>query len=340
MENSSQSLIDFWAVITESKRIINAHSRHFLALSVLFLLPLSFSLAVFPTLLRTFTSPAPNHIVSLLRFSNSEKPPIILHPSLLLPHHKTLIFSLFFFSFILFFFLLAVSSITSSVFHGFYGRPVKLFSAVSSVFRSFFPLLITFITAQIVIFVIFSLFGVFSYVGFKGIQLIVGDFTYNSPHFYGISSFGAVLLGLTLVYVGVNWILVNVIVVVESKWGFESLNRSKDLIRGMKWVALSLIVFFGFFLTVLLWISIISGSDPAVTMDGLNTWLFVVQIVATSAVFTLLLLHGIAASTVLYMYCRALHGELAGEIAHEFASEYLSLPFDDKKVPHVVCYVY
>ncbi|KNA19874.1 hypothetical protein SOVF_057400 [Spinacia oleracea] len=345
MENSSQSLVDFWGVITESKRIINAHSRHFLALSVLFLLPLSFSLAVFPTLLHSFTSSQPNRIVSLLRLSihhsSAVDPPILLHPALHhYAHHKTLVFSLLFSAFILFFSLLAFASITFSVFHGFYGRPVKLISAIASLLRSFFPLLVTFIAAQIVISLIFALFGILAYLGVKGIEVIEGEFSYNSPYFYGVSSIGAILLGLVLVYVGVNWILVNVIVVVESRWGFEPMTRSSDLVRGMRWVALSLIMFFGFFELVLLWISLVSGGESIAVGDGWSTWAFAVRIVATTAILTLVLLHGIAATTVLYMYCKALHGELAGEIAHEFAADYVSLPFDDQKVPRIVCYVY
>lgn len=174
----------------------------------------------------------------------------------------------------------------------------------------------------------------------KGIEGIEGGFSYNSVYFHALSSIGVVLLGLVLVYVCVNWVLVGVIVVVESKWGFEPMVRSKGLVRGMRWVALSLIMFFGFFELVLLWISVVSGSNAGAELDGWNSWAFVVQIVATTAVLTLVLLHGIAATTVLYMYCKALHGELAGEIAHEFAAEYVSLPFDEKKVPHVVCFVY
>ena len=47
-----------------------------------------------------------------------------------------------------------------------------------------------------------------------------------------------------------------------------------------------------------------------------------------------------ATNTVLYMYCKAIHGELAMEIAEEFAKEYVSLPFDDGKVPHLVSVSY
>jgi len=66
---------------------------------------------------------------------------------------------------------------------------------------------------------------------------------------------------------------------------------------------------------------------------------FVVQIVVTSTSLMLLLLYYAAANTVLYMYCKAFHGELAAEIAEEFAREYVSLPFDDGKIPHVVSVV-
>lgn len=178
------------------------------------------------------------------------------------------------------------------------------------------------------------------YLGTKGFELIVGEFSYNSPHFIGASLIGAVLLGLVLVYVSVNWYLMNVIVVVESKWVFQPMIRSKDLVRGMRWVVLSLIMFFGFLASVLLWISMLSlDGDSGSMNDGWNTWAFIMRTVLTCAALTLILLHSIAASTVLYMYCKALHGELAGEIANEFAAEYVSLPFDDKKVPHIVFYV-
>lgn len=344
MSSSAQSLVDFWGVITESKRIINAHSRHFLALSVLFLLPLSFSLIVLPTLFHTFTSSEPNHIVSLLRLSLHSDHPRLLHHY---GHHlrlfrdqKTLTFSLLFFSFILLLALAGIGSITYSVFHGFYGRPVKLISAIKSLVRSFLPLFVTTIAAQIVAFLIFALLGLIMYLGTKGFELIVGEFSYNSPHFIGASLIGAVLLGLVLVYVSVNWYLMNVIVVVESKWVFQPMIRSKGLVRGMRWVVLSLIMFFGFLASVLLWISMLSlDGDSGSMNDGWNTWAFIMRTVLTCAALTLILLHSIAASTVLYMYCKALHGELAGEIANEFAAEYVSLPFDDKKVPHIVFYV-
>ncbi|GAB4840066.1 hypothetical protein Ancab_020775 [Ancistrocladus abbreviatus] len=332
--STPQPSVDFSGVISESKRIINAHSRHFLALSVLFLLPLSFSITVFPTLHATFTARQPNRIETLLRlmstFSNDQdhQQPII--------SSKTLIFSILFTIFILFLSLSALGSITYSVFHGFYGRPVKLISAFKSLSSSFVLLLATAISAQLVVSLIFGVFGLFGFLGVKGIELIGVQISYDSPYFIGFLLIWAAVFGLVLMYFAVNWALVSVIVVLESKWGFEAMARSRNLMEGMRKVGLSLVMFFGVFVVLLFWISMISDQDSDANDNWWKSWAFIVQIVATSAVLTLLLLHNIAASTVLYMYCKALHGELADEIAKEFAREYVSLPFDDEKVPHVV----
>lgn len=139
-------------------------------------------------------------------------------------------------------------------------------------------------------------------------------------------------------YLLVNWVLAGVVSVVEKSWGIDPLRRSSNLTKGMRRLSLSLFVFFGAFVGVLIWIS--SGSSLGLNGSGSNGWKsvgFVVQIVVTSALISLLLLHGLAATTVLYVYCKAVQGELAAEIAEEeFAWEYIGLPFDADKVPHVV----
>lgn len=161
---------------------------------------------------------------------------------------------------------------------------------------------------------------------------------FSSSYFIGFCIILLVIMGAILVYLQVNWALVCVVVVVESNWGLNSLRRSANLIKRMKWIALSLSLFFGFFMSVLAW----SSSFSAMDLDGDNwrNWGYVLQIVLTSTFLLLVLLYSTAANTVLYMYCKAIHGELAIEIAEEFAREYVSLPFDDEKVPHVVSVAY
>ncbi|WRX14850.1 hypothetical protein QQP08_007337 [Theobroma cacao] len=233
--------IDLWTILSESKRIINAHSRHFLALSVLFLLPLSFSISAYPAIIQLVSRPSPLTVETHLSFFN----PIQQQP----PNFpvKTLIFFFLYTLFTVIFSLFATGSITYSVFHGFYGRPVKLVSAIN--------------------------------------------------------------------------------------WGLEPLKRSKNLVKGMKGVAFSMILFFGFVSGIFSWGSAVRWGDA--DADNWRSWAFVLDIVVTSTALMMLMLYNLAASTVFYMYSKAIHGELAGEIAEEFAREYVSLPFDDGKIPHV-----
>ncbi|KAM1047866.1 hypothetical protein FF1_027095 [Malus domestica] len=104
----------------------------------------------------------------------------------------------------------------------------------------------------------------------------------------------------------------------------------------MRGVALCLLMFFGFLVGVLGFCNWVLALDLKGDTDGWKNWAFVVQIVVTATSLTLLRIYNAAANTVLYMYCWAVNGELAMEIAKEFAREYVRLPFDNEKVPHVV----
>lgn len=125
------------------------------------------------------------------------------------------------------------------------------------------------------------------------------------------------------------------IVVVESKWGYGPLKRSAALVKGMRGVALSILLFFSLLIGVL-----VGGCSTFLLHVGVPTgwwsWAVILQMVISSGFATILMLQSVAAHVALYMYCKALHGELAFEIAEEFAQDYLSLPFDKEKVPHVV----
>lgn len=162
---------------------------------------------------------------------------------------------------------------------------------------------------------------------------------YDSNYFMGLAIFVGVALVLVFMWLQVNWSLAYVIVVVESKWGYEPLRRSAYLVKQMRWVALSVLLFFG----VLIGLLVGGCSSFLVTVGaasgGWTSFGVILQMVVSSGFATLLMLQNIAASVVLYMYCKALHGELALEIAEEFAREYVYLPFDNDKAPHVVCVI-
>ncbi|KAK6921981.1 hypothetical protein RJ641_012488 [Dillenia turbinata] len=324
MASSLSSPLNLFGVLSESKRIINAHTRHFLALSVLFLLPLSFLITVYPTLLQTLSNSKRNPALTL-RFSTyqQQKP------------YDYLTLSLIYISVILILSLCATGAISYSVFHGFFGRPVRLLSALKSILYSFIPLLVTVICFQGIVFAVVGVFGVLFWLLNKGFELLGFEIGYGDPLYVALITFGVCVLVLILIHLQIIWGLAGVVVVVESSWGFGPLRRSANLVKGMRRVSLNMLLFFGFFIGVLVW----STSASAVRIEGANgwsSWVFVVQIVVTSSLMTSLFLHNLAANTVMYMYCKAVNGELAWEIAEEFAREYVSLPFDEEKVPHVV----
>ncbi|CAJ1939746.1 unnamed protein product [Sphenostylis stenocarpa] len=302
--------LNLWGVLSESKRIVNAHSRHFLALSVIFLLPLSFSIIVSPFL---FPLLYPHHTQTLQLQS------------------KTLTLTPFSIPLLLFllplplFSLCALASITHSVFHGFFGRPVKLPSALLSIPASLPRLLATTFLSHLILFSL-SL----------PLPLLLRRLSLSSPVFLAVSTLFLLALLFSLLYLRVCWSLAPVIVVVESTWGLQPLRRSASLINGMTPVAASSFLFFASLQAFLLWTALLVDSDGW----AWNDWAFVTQIVLTSTLLMILMLYSAAADTVLYMYCKAVHGELAVDIAQEFAWQYVCLPFDDGKVPHVVSVVH
>jgi hypothetical protein len=127
------------------------------------------------------------------------------------------------------------------------GRPVKLISAIKSMFTSFFPLLLTVIIFQVIISLICIAFGLFMFLVVRAMELLGHEVEYSSPYFVMFSGVLLVALIMVLVYLQVIWSLVSMIVVVESRWGFEPLSRSVSLVKGMRCVALSLLlIFWGF----------------------------------------------------------------------------------------------
>lgn len=185
--------------------------------------------------------------------------------------------------------------------------------------------------------VIFS-FALLAAIVYKGLLIIGLEVSLESNYFMGFVVLLGVVVLVNLIWLQVNWSLGTVVVVVESKWGYEPLRRSRYLLNGMRGIALSMLLFYGLAIGFLVW-GCSTSVENAGEASGWLSWAFVVQIVVSSGFMTLLMLHNVASNVVLYMYCRALQGELALEIAEEFAREYVSLPFDYEKVPHVVSVV-
>nr|GEV87021.1 hypothetical protein CTI12_AA457640 [Tanacetum cinerariifolium] len=140
-------------------------------------------------------------------------------------------------------------------------------------------------------------------------------------------TFTSYTLNLVIIYFHVNWSLPFVVVVVESKRGIEPLMRSSYLIKGMRSVSLILLLSYGTFCGLLVW----------VLTDSLHefiSWVYVLFTMLGSSYLVWLLLQITIANIVLYNYCKELHGELATG-TKGFAHEYINLLASDAKVPCV-----
>ncbi|KAI3884365.1 hypothetical protein MKX03_006843 [Papaver bracteatum] len=320
--------LDFWGVLSESRKIMKSHSRHFLALSVLFLLPISFSIVAFHTFQLTINRPEPKQPESLLRFTLNR------HEDKL-PNPKFLVCSLIYGFIVLVLSLCATGTITYSVYHGFFGRPVKLMSAIKSLLNSLLRLFTTVVSSLIVVVSISVFVTLVLFVIILVIEQLGFEISHYTENFSVFCVIGTVVLGLVVLYLFVNWSLAFVIVTIESSWGFDPLMRSKSLLKGMRGVSLSLLLFYGSILSLIVWLVWKFELGDGV-VDGA---IFVCLTVLASACLMAMMLNCIASYAVLYMYCKALHGELALEIAEEFSGDYVSLPFDEEKVPYVVTVV-
>uniref|UniRef100_A0A7N0V6N8 Uncharacterized protein n=1 Tax=Kalanchoe fedtschenkoi TaxID=63787 RepID=A0A7N0V6N8_KALFE len=326
---SLQPSINLAGVLSESNRIIAAHSRHFLALSVLFLLPLAFLTTISTTLHSLLLLPSHSPHLQTLTLLQL---PDLASPTALFPLIASLTALILAIS--------AVGSVSFSVFHGFFGRPVKLAIALRSLLRSFLPLLTTALLSAAIQFVVSALALIAFIAAIKGFEFLgFGNGTVDFRSNHVLISAVVIGIGLTsvLVFLHVNWALASVVVVVERSWGLTPLNRSSKLVKGMRTVTLSILLFFGFCIGFFAWL----GAGYVEDLSELSSsWVkgfgFVARTVAITALLTMFMFNSLAANTVLYLYAKALNGELAGEIAEEFAREYVSLPFDEGKVPHLV----
>ncbi|KAL6573481.1 hypothetical protein OROHE_001940 [Orobanche hederae] len=310
MSTHSPSL---WKILSQTWRIITAHPRHFLALSVLFLLPVSLSAMVYTFLLQP-TSLHSHYLQSLFVIPTPD-PQIPPSPK---PH---LLISLLYILSLLLYSLCANSSITYSTFTAFYDEPVKFIPSLKSITSSFFPLLATLLTKQIMLGSIIFAFGVLMLVAYNGLALLGLETDYSSRFFLIFVIVISVILGLALVYLQVGWCLSGAVVVLESKWGFESLRRSSYLVKGARSVVLSVMVLFGCFGGILTtWYSNLVANNAGGVSTG---WVFV-QMVAYVVFSTVLSLYGLVANTVLFVYCKESHGEM-GLLIDENGKEYITL---------------
>lgn len=311
MEITPVHTLNLSGVLSTSKRIIRANYSHFLALS-LFFLPLSISLVITPTF---------QHFAVDL-FHNFPQ------------NHKAVSSHLLYILIIYLSTLCAIATISYSTYHGFVGKQVNFFTSLKSLTSSILPVIITAIVAHIYLFLISLTFLLFVGVIFTSAQSLGFVIDYNSIHFTIFSVVVVATLIVIIIYFHLNWSLAFVIVVAESKWGFAPLIRSSYLVKGMRSVSFLLLLYFGVFIGIFAWLFSDTMYPPTSSSQS-----FLGFPMLGSFFLMLMFLRSSASNTVLYMYCKALHGELALEIDEGFDHHYINLPSDEEKVPQIVSVV-
>ncbi|KAF8659493.1 hypothetical protein HU200_058435 [Digitaria exilis] len=286
---------------SSTRRLVAAHSRHFLALSSLLLLPLALLLLALPCpFLPASTALPAAPSVSLQARPDPRRNPLPV-PVPVLALAAALLY------------LAAFAAAATSAHAGFFGRPVRLLASLRSVPASLIRLILTALPVSLLLLL---------------------------PHLPLPASLRAALPIVGAVLISPFWFLAGAAAVVESTAGFSPLRRSCRLLWGARLAALFAFLVFAAGIAVTLWGF---GGVAAETYDVAAGWSamapVVVKAVAGTALLVVMMLYGMVANIVLYMHCRALHGELTGEIYNEFADMYVFLPFDDGKDRHIVSVV-
>ncbi|CAN6338109.1 unnamed protein product [Urochloa humidicola] len=285
---------------SSTRRLVAAHSRHFLALSSLLLLPLALLLLALPC---PFLPASASSSPAAPSVSLRAKPDSLPLPLPVLALAAALLYLAAF----------AAAAAAASAHAGFFGRPVRLLASLRSVPASLVRLVATALPASPL--------------------ALLPLLPLPAPLRAALPILGAILLSPF-------WSLAGAAAVAESTAGFAPLRRSCRLLWGARLAALFAFLVFAAGISVTLWGF---GGVAVESYDAAAGWPamapVVVKAVAGTALLAVMMLYGMVANIVLYMHCRALHGELAGEIYNEFANMYVFLPFDDGKDRHVVSVV-
>uniref|UniRef100_A0A0V0HAL7 Putative ovule protein n=1 Tax=Solanum chacoense TaxID=4108 RepID=A0A0V0HAL7_SOLCH len=197
--------------------------------------------------------------------------------------------------------------------------------------NSFFPLLSTFIVSQTIfisITLLFALILVFVVRILQSLGLI--ELKSDLDHVLFLVIFSLIVLAPILIWLQVNWSLAYVITVVESKKGYETLRRSAKLVKGERWVALKILMYYEpVIVWMVVWCSMfLARGEQWRSFTGILLYAF------TSVMGYILMNQYLVANVVLYMHCKELNDEkLMSETA---AGEYVSLSVEEEERNHDV----
>ncbi|KAK4376637.1 hypothetical protein RND71_002933 [Anisodus tanguticus] len=294
-------------IIESTRSLFKSNVSHFHAISILFLLPIVLALVVYPSFHIALFHP--NYNFTSFSLSNFEIIVLIVYT----------------FSLVLFF-LCAVATTTYSAVQAYHDRPINVISSIKSIRNSFFPLLYTFIILHAIFISITLVFSLIFVILVRILQYLgLIELKHDSNHllFYVIPSL--IVLIPVLIWLLVNWSLAYAIAVVESKWGYETLRRSANLVKGKRGVAFRIHLYYGLVILII----VVNGSRFLGKGNQWRSLAVILQTALSSVMGFMIMNQYLVANVVLCMYCKDFNGEKL--IGDKFASEYVSLLVDDEK---------
>lgn len=132
------------------------------------------------------------------------------------------------------------------------------------------------------------------------------------------------------VYISIIWQMACVVSVLDSSYGVKAMMKSKNLIKGKRWVAIFIFskIHLSFFAVQIIFeLFVVYGH-------ALGVWRRVVFAVLCLLVLSKLFLFGFVAQTILYLVCKSYHHENVdksslADLLEGYLGDYAALSADD-----------
>jgi hypothetical protein len=297
-EQEDMQFLGFFGCYKESFKIIFSWRKIFTKITLTLLLPLSF-IFLFHIEVSNLIFKKIQHTEEQIDHTQQGTPKYEKLTDIISSQFITLLlFKLLYFTFLLIFSLLSTSAIVYTTASIFTSKDVSYKKVMKIVPKVWKRLMVTFLCA-------YAVFFVYNFITFFVIILLAISI--------GIKNGGVILFIFLMifyfigfVYLTLIWQLASVVTVLEDLYGFKSMVKSKELIKGK--MGLSIFIFLVLNVSFVL----IRLVFKVVVVDG--TWCFgyvdrTAYGILSLLLLSLLFLFGLVLQTVLYLVCKSYHHE-------------------------------
>ncbi|PWA85260.1 hypothetical protein CTI12_AA150920 [Artemisia annua] len=227
-----------------------------------------------------------------------------------------------YFTFLIAFSLLSTSAVVYTTACIYASRNLTFTSVCNVVPKVWKRLIVTFLCAFVVFF-IYNMLAFFMVVSF---MLLLPADTFGDVVFHIMLIF----YFIGFVYISIIWQMACVVSVLDSSYGVKAMMKSKNLIKGKRWVAIFIFskIHLSFFAVQIIFeLFVVYGH-------ALGVWRRVGFAVLCLLVLSKLFLFGFVAQTILYLVCKSYHHENVdksslADLLEGYLGDYAALSADD-----------